>query len=174
MLMKTILFTVVLVVAVATAVAQDAAQPAEEHAPNFRMADGTPPDKMDFDQWEFILSKGSQADRDRVWKGIKGSTVQARGRVIKATLTEIDLALTLDDIDTKKADVTLTFQGAISANVIPKQGVDFIPKEGVSLDFQGVISSYTRKPFMLTMEKGILLFPIVAPIPTTAQKTASQ
>lgn len=171
--MKTILFTVVLVVTVATALAQDAAQPAEEHAPNFR-ADGTPPDKMDFDQWEFILSKGSQADRDRVWKGIKGNTVQARGRVIKATLTEIDLALSLDDIDAKKADVTLTFQGPISANVIPKQGVDFIPKEGASLDFQGVISSYTRKPFMLTMEKGILLFPIVAPTPTTAQKAASQ
>jgi len=131
------------------------------------------PDKMDFGQWEFILSKGSQEDRDWVWNAIKGKAVQMRGTVIKATATEVDIA-EAHNIEGRKADVTLTFQGPISANVIPRQGLNFTPKEGASLDFEGVVSSYTRNPFVLTMEKGVLILPIVALKPTTVHELASQ
>lgn len=172
--MKKILFTVMLVVAVATAVAQDAARPAEEQPRNLRMADGTPPDKMDFDQWEFILSKGSQADRVRVWNVIKGTAVQMRGIVIKATGTECDFAASRDDIEARKVDVTLTFEHPVG--MLPKVGesipVNFIPKEGASIGFQGVVSSYTRNPFVLIMKKGALLRGVEPS--TAAHKPASQ
>jgi opacity protein-like surface antigen len=195
MLMKKILVTVMLVVAVTAAGAQDAAQPPPEqpraassqagsvkdsaaddaHASrrDFRTADGTPPDKMDFEQWESILSKGSQADRNWVWNAIKGKAVQMRGTVIKATATEVDIA-EAHNIAGKKADVTLTFEHPVG--VPPKVGesipLNFIPKEGASIDFQGVVSSYTRNPFVLTLEKGALLRR-VGPS-TAAHKPASQ
>jgi tetratricopeptide (TPR) repeat protein len=123
------------------------------------MAIATPPDKMDFGQWEFILSNGSQADQDMVWNAIKGKPVQLNGTVIKATATEFDLAGSVDDIDAKKADITLMFEDKVP--------LKFIPKENASLDFQGEPASYTPNPFMMTMDKGKLL---KAPTPTPAKK----
>jgi hypothetical protein len=113
-----------------------------EQAHNMVVA--TPPDKMDFAQWEFILANGSQEDRDTVWNAIKGKAVQLNGTVIKASATELDIAGSLDDIEAKKADITLTFEAAIPAKMIPK--------EGVPLDFQGEPASYTPNPVMMTLE----------------------
>ncbi len=113
------------------------------------MAIATDPTKMDFAQWEFILSNGPQADQDLVWNAIKGKPVQMNGQVIKATATEFDIAGSSDDIDAKKADITLTFEDKVPLKLIPK--------EGASLDFQGEPASYTPSPFMMTMEKGKLL-----------------
>jgi hypothetical protein len=104
---------------------------------------------MDFAQWEFILWNGAQADQDLVWNAVKGKAVQLNGTVIKATATEFDIAGSSDDIDAKKADITLTFE--------EKVPLKLIPKEGASLDFQGEPASYTPNPFMMTMEKGKLL-----------------
>jgi hypothetical protein len=136
--------------------------PAEQaHA----MAIATPPDKMDFAQWEFILSNGTQEDQDMVWNAIKGKAVQLNGTVIKATATEFDIAGSLDDIDAKKADITLTFESAIPAARVPK--------EGTSMDFQGEPSAYTPNPFMMTMEKGLLAKPKVAPKAPVHHKPAA-
>jgi tetratricopeptide (TPR) repeat protein len=136
--------------------------PAEQaHA----MAIATPPDKMDFAQWEFILSNGTQEDQDLVWNAIKGKAVQLNGTVIKATAAEFDIAGSLDDIDAKKADITLTFEAPIPAARIPKQGT--------SMDFQGEPSAYTPNPFMMTMEKGMLAKPKVAPKPPVHHKPAA-
>ncbi len=85
------------------------------------MAVATPPDKMDFAQWEFILSNGSQADQDLVWNAIKGKAVQLNGTVIKATPTEIDIAGSLDDIEAKKADITLTSKLRFPRNSFPRK-----------------------------------------------------
>jgi tetratricopeptide (TPR) repeat protein len=129
-----------------------APSPAEQaHA----MAIATAPEKMDFAQWEFILSNGSQADQDLVWNAIKGKAVQLQGTVIKPTATEFDIAASLDDIEAKKADITLTFEAPVPAKLIPK--------EGATLDFQGEPVSYTPNPFMMTMEKGMLPKSKVAP-----------
>jgi tetratricopeptide (TPR) repeat protein len=128
------------------------------------MAVATPPDKMDFAQWEFILSNGSQADQDLVWNAIKGKAVQLNGTVIKATSTEIDIAGSLDDIEAKKADITLTFEAPVPAKLLPK--------EGASLDFQGEPASYTPNPFMMVMEKGKLPTPKPAPKAPVRKKPA--
>lgn len=112
------------------------------------MALATPPDKMDFAQWEFILSNGSKEDQDLVWNAIKGKAVQLNGTVMSATPTEVLIAGSLDDIDAKKADITLTFE--------EKLPLKLIPKEGASLNFQGEPASYTPNPFMMVMEKSML------------------
>ena len=63
-----------------------------------------------------------------------------------------------DDIDAKKADITLQFEEKVTARLIPKDGASF--------DFQGEPASYTPNPFMMTMEKGVMLTK-TAPKPAT-------
>jgi tetratricopeptide (TPR) repeat protein len=109
----------------------------------------TPADKMDFAQWEFVLTNGSQEDQDAVWNVIKGKAVQMNGTIISTTPEEFMIAGSSDDIDAKKADITLKFE--------EKVPVKMIPKDGASFDFQGEPASYTPNPFMMVMEKGTLL-----------------
>jgi len=113
------------------------------------MIAATAPDKMDFATWEFVLTNGSQADQDSVWNAIKGKAVQMNGTVISTTPTEFMIAGSSDDIDAKKADITLQFEDKIP--------VRLIPKDGASFDFQGEPASYTSNPFMMVMDKGELL-----------------
>ncbi|HET9409612.1 MAG TPA: hypothetical protein VFO39_20390 [Candidatus Sulfotelmatobacter sp.] len=119
------------------------------------MVTQTPPDKMDFATWEFVLSNGSQADQDAVWNAIKGKAVQMNGTVISTTPTEFQIAGSSDDIDAKKPDITLKFE--------EKVPVRLVPKDGASFDFQGEPASYTPNPFMMVMEKGQLLRAKAAP-----------
>jgi len=114
-----------------------------------KMVQDTTPDKMDFAQWEFILTNGAQADQDAVWNAIKGKPVQMNGTIIGTTPTEFQIAGSSDDIDAKKADITLQFEDKVP--------VKMIPKDGASFDFQGEPASYTPNPFMMVMEKGRLL-----------------
>ena len=118
-----------------------------EQAHNMVVA--TSPDKMDFATWEFVLSNGAQADQDTVWNAIKGKPVQMNGTIISTTPTEFMIAGSSDDIDAKKADITLQFEDKVP--------VKMIPKDGASFDFQGEPASYTPSPFMMVMEKGRLL-----------------
>jgi hypothetical protein len=125
------------------------------------MLAGTSPDKMDFATWQFIFTNGSKDDQDAVWNVIKGKAVQMQGTVIRATSTEFDIAGSADDIDAKKADITLNFP--------EKVPLKLIPKDGATLDFQGEPSSYTTSPFMMTMDNGKLL---KAASPTPARRPA--
>ena len=113
------------------------------------MIQQTPPDKMDFATWEFVLTNGSPEDQATVWNAIKGKAVQMNGTVISTTPEEFMIAGSSDDIDAKKADITLKFEEKVPAKLIPK--------DGASLDFQGEPASYTPSPFMMIMEKGRLL-----------------
>jgi tetratricopeptide (TPR) repeat protein len=143
-----------------------APSPAEQ-AHNMVVA--TAPDKMDFATWQFVFSNGSKEDQDAVWNAIKGKAVQMQGTVIHATATEFQIAGSSDDIDAKKADITLTFEEKVPLRLIPK--------DGASLDFQGEPASYTPSPFMMTMEKGKLLkaaAPTPARKPVVRHKPASQ
>jgi tetratricopeptide (TPR) repeat protein len=121
------------------------------------------PEKMDFATWEFILSSGAQADQDAVWNAIKGVAVAMNGTVIGTTPTEFMIAGSEDDIEAKKADITLKFEDKVPLKMIPKDGASF--------DFAGEPASYTPNPFMMTMEKGKL----VSAKPTTpAHKPAAK
>jgi hypothetical protein len=114
-----------------------------------KMVQETAPDKMDFATWEFVLTNGSQEDRDTVWNAIKGKAVQMNGTIISTEPTQFMIAGSSDDIDAKKADITLQFEEKVPAKMIPKDGASF--------DFQGDPDSYTQTPFMMVMTKGTLL-----------------
>jgi hypothetical protein len=116
------------------------------------------PGEMSFAEWQFVFTNGAQEDQDLVWNAIKGKAIQMNGTVISTTPTEFMLAGSSDDIDAKKADITLKFE-----DKIPKL---MIPKDGASFDFQGEPASYTPNPFMMVMEKGQLLKK-ATPKPTT-------
>ena len=134
-----------------------------------KMVQDTPADKMDFAIWEFVLSNGAQADQDAVWNSIKGKAVQMNGTIISTTSTEFMIAGSSDDIDAKKADITLKFEDKVP--------VRMIPKDGASFDFQGEPASYTPNPFMMVMEKGQLLRAKAAPAakkPPVHHKPAAQ
>ena len=129
--------------------------PAEQaHA----MIAATAPDKMDFAQWEFVLTNGSTEDQAIVWNAIKGKAVQMNGTIISTEATQFMIAGSSDDIEAKKADITLQFEDKVP--------VKLIPKDGASFDFQGEPASYTPHPFMMTLEKGQLLRakPAAAPV----------
>jgi hypothetical protein len=117
------------------------------------------PEEMNFAEWQFVFTNGSQADQDIVWNAIKGKAVQMAGTVISTTSTEFMIAGSSDDIDAKKADITLKFPEAVPARLIPKAGAN--------LEFQGEPASYTPNPFMMIMENGKLL---KAASPTPARK----
>ena len=152
--------------------AQVAVKPAPTPAEQaHKMVTDTPPDKMDFATWEFVLSNGAQADQDTVWNAIKGKAVAMNGTIISTTPTEFQIAGSSDDIDAKKADITLQFE--------EKVPVKMIPKDGASFDFQGEPASYTPNPFMMVMEKGRLVntkpaAPVHKPGATTHKKPAAQ
>src|ERR1700730_17646068 len=129
----------------------------------------TSPDKMDFATWEFVLSNGSQEDRDTVWNAIKGKAVQMNGTVISRTPIEFMIAGSWSDMVAKKQDITLKLE--------EKVPVRLIPKDGTPLDFQGVPAEYTPNPFMMVMEKGQLLRAKAAPAtkkPPVHRKPAAQ
>ena len=113
--------------------------------------DKTPADikKLSFAEWQLVLSAGTPEDQDKVWSVIKGVPMQMEATVLKAAPTELQIAASQDDIDAKRADITLTMTGTIP----PK----LMPTEGGTLDFEGTPVSYTPSPFMMTMEKGALL-----------------
>jgi hypothetical protein len=106
-----------------------------------------------------VLSNGNQEDQDAVWNAIKGKAVQMNGTVMSSTPTQFMIAGSSDDIDAKKADITLNFEDTVPAKLMPK--------DAASLDFQGEPSSYTPNPFMMVMDKGRLL---KAAAPTPAKK----
>jgi len=113
--------------------------------------DKTPADikKLSFAEWQLVLSAGTQEDQDKVWNVIKGTAMQMEATVLKASPTELQIAGSQDDIDAKRVDITLTMTGTIP----PK----LMPTEGGTLDFEGTPVSYTPNPFMMMMEKGVLL-----------------
>jgi tetratricopeptide (TPR) repeat protein len=108
------------------------------------------PEEMSFAEWELVLSEASPEDQEKVWSALKGKNLQmAEVQVITATPTKLQLAASVDDIDQKRADIELSFPGAIPARSLPK--------EGDKINFEGTPVSYTPKPFVMVMEKGALL-----------------
>jgi hypothetical protein len=117
------------------------------------------PVQMSFAEWELVLSSGNQQAADTVWNAIKGKAVKLAANVISATPTSVQLAGSDDDIEAKKADITLTMTKPIPAKLMPQVGT--------LMTFQGTVASYTPNPFMLTMSDGILLDKNGNPISTT-------
>ena len=120
--------------------------PAEQAA---ELVKGKDPKQMSFAEWQLVLSSGNAQAADTVWSAIKDKAVKLVANVIAASPTKLSLAGSADDIDDKKADITLTMEKAIPAKLVPTVGT--------LMQFQATVSSYTPNPFMLTMTDGVLL-----------------
>ncbi len=123
--------------------------PAEQAA---NMCAQKTPDKMSFDEMQFIFTSGNQQCSDTVWNAIKDKPLAlGGGKVISATATHLTIAESYDDINATppKADITVNMAGEMPAKLIPK--------EGSTIDFQGKPTSYTPNPFMMTMDEGALV-----------------
>ena len=123
------------------------------------------PEEMSFAEWQFVFTNGAQEDQDVIWNAIKGKGVKMNGTIISTTPTEFLIAGSSDDIDAKKADITLKFEEKVPLRLIPKDGASF--------DFQGEPASYTPNPFMMVMEKGINLSKPAAPKPPVHKRPAA-
>jgi len=125
------------------------------------------PSTFSFSDQEFVLSHAncSPANReaaDTVWKEILSK--QKNGQtdvklklppvvVISATRTTVQAALTEENQQAKKADLTVNLEKPVLRP----------PAAGSTVDIVGVFSAYTPDPFMFTMDKGDL--PSVKPGP---------
>ncbi len=131
--------------------------PAEQAADLVKTKD---PKQMSFAEWELVLSSGNQQAADTVWNAIKDKAVKLAASVISATSTTVQLAGSDDDIEAKKADITLTMEKPIPSRLAPQPSA--------MMAFQGTVSSYTPNPFMMTMAGGILLDKNGNPVSTAA------
>lgn len=134
--------------------------PAEQAADLVKSKD---PTQMSFAEWELVLSSGNQQAADTVWTAIKGKAVKLGANVISATSSNVQLAGSDDDIEAKKADISLTMEKPIPAR--------FAPQPGTLMNFQGTIESYTPNPFVMTMGDGVLLDSKGKPISTGSTTT---
>jgi tetratricopeptide (TPR) repeat protein len=122
-----------------------APSPAEQAT---QMLQKTPPAKMSFAEWQFILTSGNQQAADQVWAAINGKPIQMVAQVIEATPKSLSMAGSADDIAENKADLTLTMAGPIPAKLMPKVGTQ--------ITFEGTPTSYTPNPFMMQLTDGKL------------------
>jgi hypothetical protein len=108
------------------------------------------PKDMQFAEWQLVLTSGNQQAADTVWNALKDKTLKLLvANVISASPTKLTLAGSADDIEDKKADITLTMEKALPAKYVPQAGAQVI--------FEGTVSSYTPSPFMFNMTDGALL-----------------
>ena len=131
--------------------------PAEQAADLVKSKD---PKQMSFAEWQLVLSSGNAQAADTVWNAIKDKAVKLVASVISASPTKLTLAGSADDIDDKKADITLTMAKPLPAKLVPAVGT--------LTQFQATVSSYTPDPFMLTMTDGVLLDKAGNPVGTAA------
>jgi tetratricopeptide (TPR) repeat protein len=117
------------------------------------------PKDMNFAEWQLVLSSGNQAAADSVWNGIKDKAVKLVASVITASATSLQLAGSEDDVEAKKADITVSMAKPIPAKLIPQPGAQ--------IAFQGTTTNYTPNPFVISFTDGILLDKSGNPVQTT-------
>jgi hypothetical protein len=120
--------------------------PAEQAA---TLVQSTPVTQMSFDQIQMVLTSGNQDAATKVWNDLKDKPIKIEGKLISGSPTKLMIAGSYDDIQANKPDIELTM-----ANPIPTR---LVPKDGATVDFQGNPTTYDPNPFMIHMEKGVLL-----------------
>lgn len=135
--------------------------PAEQAA---KLADSKPVAQMSFDEFQLIFTSGNQAAADKVWNQIKGKPIAFEGKVVSTDKTNFKLAATYDDIQSNTADVDLTFNTAVPANLTPKVGA--------MAQVQGVPASYDVNPFTIHMTDGRLVGKAAAAAAASSGKKA--
>jgi hypothetical protein len=93
---------------------------------------------------EFILFNGKPEDAQKVWDTMKGTRVQVPGTVISATADSVQVAVTEDNKQSKKADFTINMKTPLKA----------VPAIGATVSYDATFDSYTPNPPMITLAEG--------------------
>ena len=93
---------------------------------------------------EFILFNGKPEDAQKVWDVLKGHRVQVPGTVISATAESVQLAVTQDNQQSKKADFTVNMKTPLKS----------VPAIGSTVTYDSTFDSYTANPPMITLSDG--------------------
>jgi hypothetical protein len=110
-----------------------------------------PPERLSFAEWQYILSNGRKDSSDQVWTAINGKLVQLQAVVLDATRDSLKLAGSADDVDGKKADITLTLTEPLASAQIPKSGTTLII-QGTPRDF-----AVSNDSFNMVFTDGVVL-----------------
>lgn len=127
------------------------------------MLKGKTPDQLSFAEWQFVLSYGKKEDAEAVWAVVKGKPVRLIASTIEATRESLQLAGSQDDIEAKKADITITLKEPLA--------VARVPKAGAQLTIQGTPAEYKvdGDNFLMTFTDGEVL----AGLPEPPKKPAA-
>jgi hypothetical protein len=93
---------------------------------------------------EFILFNGKPEDAQKVWDVMKGQRVQVPGLVISATADSVQLAVTEDNKQSKKADFTINMKTPLKS----------VPAIGATVTYDATFDSYVPTPPMITLTDG--------------------
>jgi hypothetical protein len=93
---------------------------------------------------EFILFNGKPEDAQKVWDTMKGTRVEVPGMVLSATAESVQLAVTEDNKQSKKADFTINMKTPLKT----------VPVIGVTVTFDATFDSYVANPPMITLSDG--------------------
>lgn len=113
-----------------------------------KMVETTPVKQMSFAHFEFILAAGGDPAA-KVWGEIQGQPLAFSGKVIGATRSKLLIAATVDAIDENRHDVEINMAAPLPVRLVPKTGAD--------ITVQAEPSSYDPKPFVMKLEKGVLV-----------------
>jgi hypothetical protein len=102
---------------------------------------------------EFILFNGKPDDAEKVWATMKGSRVEVPGLVISATAESVQIAVTDDNKQTKKADFTINMKTPLKT----------VPAVDSTATFDATFDSYVPNPPMITLVDGEAPAPKKAP-----------
>jgi hypothetical protein len=93
---------------------------------------------------EFILFNGKPEDAQKVWDVMKGQRVEVPGMVISSAPDSVQLAVTEDNKQSKKADFTINMKTPLKS----------VPVIGATVTFDATFDSYTPNPPMITLIDG--------------------
>jgi hypothetical protein len=93
---------------------------------------------------EFILFNGKPEDAQKVWDTMKGTRVEVPGMVISATADSVQLAVTEDNKQIKKADFTISMKTPLKT----------VPPISTIVTFDATFDSYVANPPMITLTDG--------------------
>jgi hypothetical protein len=93
---------------------------------------------------EFILFNGKPEDAQKMWDVMKGQRVAVPGMVISATADSVQLAVTEDNKQSKKADFTVNMKTPLKT----------VPAIGATVTFDATFDSYVANPPMITLIDG--------------------
>lgn len=94
---------------------------------------------------EFILFNGKPEDAGKMWDTMKGQTYQIPGKVVSATASSVQLAVTDDAKASNTADFTINMKSPLATP----------PAIGTMVNYDATFDSYTQNPKMITLINGI-------------------